>query len=385
MWRFFVFAFLSIGCGAPITAGGYAAADGRAFLQAPKYAGQARETNVSLVVEPEVKLETEEKEHTAIVRPFYRLDPDDDRRSHADLREADYRFRKGAFEAAGGVGVVSWGVLESYRPTDAVNQLDFVESYRGDAKLGQPYAEVGIIGEKISARVYYLPYFRERTFPGLRGRLRFPTLIDDSPQYETQAKAFQPTGAARMEGHFGNLDLGLGLFAGLGREPRFVAEITTGAVAPRYDLMEQISADFQWTVKGFVFKGEGFGRAWSKDQRIFFGGGVGVDYMLFSQLTLAGEYLFDTRPAGAPFTFFEHDAFGGVRLAFDDEASTEVTGGVIVDVVDGTTFAHLEAARRFGDHWRTSLDVNGFLAPGGKLESSFVRDDYARLRIAYYF
>jgi hypothetical protein len=124
--------------------------------------------------------------------------------------------------------------------------------------------------------------------------------------------------------------------------------------------------------------------------RIFGGGGFGVDYTLFklvgdADLSFAVEMLLDSRPLGAPFTFFEHDAFGGMRLAFNDASSTEITGGAIVDVLDGTTFARLEIGRRFGDHWRASIDGNAFLSPGGKLEAAFVNDDYVRGRISYFF
>ncbi len=385
------FALCACACGANVKTAGYAAADGRAFVQAPKYAGQAQDTSVSLVAEPEVALQSEDAVHTATLRPFYRLDPVDSQRSHADLRQADYRLSLDRFEASAGVGQVSWGVLESYRPTDAIGQMDFVEGPSTTAKLGQPYVETGIIGDKTSLRVYYLPYFRTRTFPGLRGRLRFPTLIDvGSPSFETRAREWQPTGAARLATTIGDFDLGVGLFSGLGREPRFVAELTTGEVAPAYDLMHQASADAQWTLGPFVLKAEGFFRLWSKDLKPFGGGGFGADYTLSrflgdADLSFAAEMLLDSRPLGAPFTFFEHDAFGGVRLAFNDAASTEIGGGAIVDVVDGTTFARLEIGRRFGDHWRASVDGNGFLSPGGKLESSFVRDDYVRGRIAYFF
>src|SRR5438046_9908325 len=102
--------------GGGVKTAGYVAADGRGFAQSPKYPGQARGDGVSLVAEPEVSLESEEKEHTATLRPFYRLDPIDDRRSHADLRQGDYRVRADWFEASAGVGQGSWGVLGSYRP-----------------------------------------------------------------------------------------------------------------------------------------------------------------------------------------------------------------------------------------------------------------------------
>ena len=384
---------LAAGCAAPaIEASGHVAADGRAFFFAPKYAGQDQGTTVSLVAEPQFQAKTDDDEHTLTLRPFYRLDPSDEKRSHADVRQASYRLSLEHFEAGAGAGTFTWGVLESYRPTDVMNQTDFVEAIDGTQKLGQPFAEIGWIGESAALRLYYLPYFRERTFQGLRGRPRFPSPIDtDNPVFGTKNKQWEPSAAARFTLNAGDFYFGAGLYTGLSREPTFIAELTTGQVVPRYDRMHQGSVDAQYTIGPVVFKAESFFRLWSSDQlRAWAGGGGGVDYTIFkiageADLTFAAEYLFDTRPVSAPITFFDHDAFGGVRLAFNDTASTEIVMGGIFDVLDGTTFARAQASRRVGEHWRVSLGGNVFLGPSGKLESSFRRDDYASARLAYFF
>jgi hypothetical protein len=117
---------------------GQVAADGRMFFQRPKYAGQEFGAAVSLMAEPELKYKTKNEKHTFKLHPFYRLDPIDERRSHPDLREASYALTLEHFEAGLGVGTFTWGALESYRPVDVLNQIDFAESSDGTAKLGQP-------------------------------------------------------------------------------------------------------------------------------------------------------------------------------------------------------------------------------------------------------
>ncbi len=377
-----------------VAVAGHVAADGRAFVLSPKYPGQARGTAVSLVAEPEFSVKSEDVVHSATLRPFYRLDPIDERRSHADLRTANYELRTGNFELGLGIKTFTWGVLESYRPTDAVSQIDFVESPNGTAKLGQPYVGGGYVGDALSLRLFYLPYFRDRTFPGVRGRLRFPTVIDtDGATFGSPYGRFHPSGAARLSLDAGAFDVGLGVLSGLSRDPRFIAELTTGRVVPRYEVMHQASVDAQWTLGAFVLKGETFVRGWSGPRaeplRWFSGGGIGVDWTTHFpadvDLVLAAEFLFDTRPVDAPPTFFEHDAFAGFRLLFNDAASTDVSAGAIVDVTDGTTFGRVEAGRRFGDHFRVSLAGHAFLAPSGKLEAGFARDHHAAARLAYHF
>jgi hypothetical protein len=386
-------------CSAPVVSAaevvtevaGSVAADGRLFVARPKYGGQDLGTTVSLAAEPEFSLKTENDKHKLRLRPFYRVDPIDERRTHPDLREATYRFTGEHLVLGVGVGSFTWGSLESFRPVDVINQIDFAENHDGSAKLGQPFVEVGWVTERASLKLYYLPYFRDRTFPGARGRLRFPTVIDtESPIFASNLGRFQPSAAARFSVNVGKFDIGVGLFTGLSREPRFIVELATGQAAPRYDLIHQGSLDAQWTVGGFVFKGELFARAWSPQLRAFWGGGVGVDYTFAgafgdADLSLAAEFLWDSRPPDAAPTFFDHDAFGGARLALGDTADTAFSGGALVDVIDGALFARLGASRRIGEHWKVSLDANAFLGTSSTTQSSFGRDHFGHARLAYHF
>ncbi len=370
---------------------GSVSAEGRLFFAAPKYAGQSRDTGASLAAEPEASVRDDDSMHKLLARPFYRVDPIDEQRTHFDVREAYYRFARGSWEASAGAGIFSWGALESYRPTDVLNQIDFVEGATASAKLGQPFVEVGYVGATSSFKLYYLPFFRDRTFPGLRGRLRFPATIDvDHASYESSLGAWTPSGAARFATTLGDVDLGVAAFSGISRDPRFVVELTTGSVAPRYDLLQQGSVDAQWSSGGLSLKAEAFVRFWSAKMRAFGGGGLGADYTFShvggrGDLSLAVEAFFDTRPIDAPITLFRHDVFAGFRFALDDAASTEASGGAIVDFIDGTTFGKLEINRRFGEHWRATLAGNVFLAASQNIAASFARDQHAVARISYFF
>jgi hypothetical protein len=343
------------------------------------------------VAEPELEVKSEDEVQELVARPYYRLDPYDSRRSHFDVRKASYRVQADGWEAGLGAGQFTWGALESHRPVDIVNQVDFVDTLDGSAKLGQPFVEVGYAGEVASLRLYYLPLFRERTFPGVDGRLRFAAPIDgENAAFEPDLGRWMPSGAARLALRGGDFDVGLSAFSGLSREPRFVVELTRARVVPLYDLLQQGSVDVQWTHDALSLKAEGFVRLWTKDFRPFAGGGAGAEYSFFDivdgwDVTLVAEMLLDGRPLEAPPTIFEHDAFGGLRLGFNDTASTEILGGAFVDVIDGTTLAHIEAGRRFGDHWRASVAANLFFGPAGKLESALLADDHAEANLAYFF
>jgi hypothetical protein len=99
--------------------------------------------------------------------------------------------------------------------------------------------------------LYLMPYFRERTFPGAKGRLRPSPPVDvDGAVYAADAAQWHPSLAARWSHILGNFDVGLGHFYGTSREPRFVVTEQPGgtpSLVPHYDLLRQTSLDLQYT------------------------------------------------------------------------------------------------------------------------------------------
>ena len=77
-----------------------------------------------------------------------------------------------------GLRKVFWGVTESQHLVDIINQTDLVESLDGEEKLGQPMINYALINDWGTLDLYLLPYFRERTFSGINGRLRSSLYVD---------------------------------------------------------------------------------------------------------------------------------------------------------------------------------------------------------------
>ncbi len=253
--------------------------------------------------------------------------------------------------------------------------------------------EVGWVGESMSLKLYALPYFRDETFPGVRGRLRFPLVIDvDNPQFESPYGRWQPSGALRYTLNVGDLDLGVSAFTGTSREPRFLLELSNGEVVPRYDIMHQGSVDMQFTHGALTLKAEVYARLWTQQLKPFGGGGVGLDYSFFkvvgaADLSIALEFLYDSRPPDAPITFFNHDLFAGFRFALNDLSNTEVTAGVVFNVVNASTVAH---PRGQPPHQATigapTSKPQRLLRAGRRHRvRAFANDSNGQLRIAYFF
>ncbi len=368
-------------------------ADGRVFLAAPRHLGQRLGTAPSVAISPIAYVQSDDLTHTLTVQPFLRVDAADSARTHWDLRQADYQYADGGFSFGLGVGTFTTGVLDTHRVVDVVNQRDLVEDLDGSKKLGQPYLGLGYATGPFAFSLQYLPYHRARTFPGERGRLRFPLLVDDEEVlYESKLGPWHPSFAARASVSAGAFDVGLSGFSGLSREPRFFGQIfDTQAVVPQYDFLQQAAVDAQWTLDGLIFKGEAAARWWSKDLRFFVAAGGGAEYHFYdvfesgADIGFLAEYHFDGRAPDAPVTFFDNDVVGGVRVAINDTGDTQILAGVVRDLNNQATYVRAQAFRRFGERWRASVEARFFLGQEGQLESGLLDDDYLQGSLAYYF
>ena len=159
----------------------------RGFPQSPSHRRQSHD-GLSLAVLPEFYRAFDDDRQSVLFMPFVRLDSADDRRSHFDIRELMYQRVFESVELRAGIGRVFWGVSESYHLVDIINQTDLVENIDREGKLGQPLVNLTFIRDWGDLDLFVLPGFRERTFPGPKGRLRSELYVDtDRSTYESGA------------------------------------------------------------------------------------------------------------------------------------------------------------------------------------------------------
>jgi hypothetical protein len=241
---------------------------------------------------------------------------------------------------------------------------------------------------------FLLPYFRERTFPGEDGRLRFDLPVATSrPVYDTDAEEWTPSFALRYSGVIGNVDLGLSAFHGLGRDPAFFFD---GArLRPFYERITQTGFDVQYTSGATLWKAEGIYR-WGQKNASFaeedFGALTGgLEHTLFgimetrADLGLIVEYAWDSRGDDA-LNAFQNDLILGTRLALNDPEDTSVLVTGAIDTTDGGIALRLEAERRISEQWKAQIESVGFLnqdksGPSG----AFADDSFVRLKLTYFF
>ncbi len=371
---------------------GFVGAETRLFPDGPLQPGQ-KDDSVSFVAQPEYYHEFEGGSSFTFA-PFYRLDSADQERTHFDIRELSFLWLQEDFELRLGVRKVFWGTTEILHLVDIINQTDMVENIDTEDKLGQPMANISFSRDWGTFDLYWLPYFRERTFVGKGGRLRSSAVVDsDRTEYESPAEEWHSDWAFRYSHFFGDWDIGLSQFVGTSRDPALLDGTDTEGKAikiPRYEQIRQTSLDVSFVTGEWLWKGEALYRTGqSNDDYFAWTGGFEYTFtrILDSQMDLGviGEWMFDTRNDDAT-TSFENDLAGGLRLAFNDSASTEALFGWVQDINSPTRFLFLEASRRFGDNLLLTAEVRGFINQPDK-DSLFEQRNGGILQIelAYYF
>ena len=383
--------------------GAEVAGEVRYFPQTPQFPGQFDHWQPSLSVQPDIRWESEDGKHQFVAIPFVRIDGQDEERTHVDLREGYYRYvSDGDWTLLVGAAKVFWGTTESRHLVDIINQVDGVEDIDEEDRLGQLMVQLSLLKDWGQLDLFVLPGFRTRSFPGVDGRLRFGAVIDtDVPIFERDARRGAVDYAARYSNFFGNWDVGLSVFHGTSREPRFAIIPGVTDLAPVYDRITQGGVDVQYTTGAWLFKGEAITRAGHGD--VFFAGVAGFEYTLYQlfgrswDLGLLAEYLYDGRDEGfvpepfgltsvAPFTVLQNDVFAGARLAFNDTQDSSLLAGVTVDADDQSMGMFIEAERRLGQNWTAEFESRLFfnVDPGNPADA-FRDDDFLTVRLTRYF
>lgn len=348
----------------------------------------------SISIQPEWFHEWDGGKQSLIFVPFTRWDQHDKERTHSDIRELSWLKVFDESELRIGVRKVFWGVTESQHLVDIINQTDLVESIDGEEKLGQPMINYAFIQDWGTVDLFVLPYFRERTFAGINGRLRSVPHVDTSnPLYESSEKEKHIDTAIRWSHSIGDWDIGLSYFNGTSRDPSFIIALDASGnpvLRPVYNLMQQTGLDLQATKDAWLWKMEIINRSLKEDRYVAATGGF--EYTFYgvldssSDLGMVVEYSYDNRNKQAT-TPFENDVLLALRWTNNDENDTSILMGVVADLDDSSRLYSIEASRRIGESWKLNLEARLFhgIKTTDPLLSSLRKDDFVQFELAYYF
>jgi len=376
---------------AQVELSGTAVVETRGFFQSPVQPIQDRH-GLSMALLPELHVAWGRGYQSRTFEPFVRYDVGDRERTHADIRTLAWERAWRSWELRVGVRRVFWGVTESQHLVDIVNQTDLVEGPDGEDKLGQPMVNLALVRGWGTLDVFVLPGFRPRTHPGVQGRLRGALPVSDKAEYASPAGDRHVDLAARWSRPAGSFDVAVSAFRGTSRDPTFRVDASgEGAVlVPRYDQIDQVAVEGQYTSGAWLWKLEALSRGGLDDGRYYamVAGFERTTYQLLgtdADLGLLLEYHADDRGARAP-TPFQDDIFVGTRLVLNDVAGTAVLSGVVVDRRSGGGLYLVEAGRRVASGWTLDLELRGVWGaePGDPL-FGLRRDGHVTLSVSRWF
>ncbi len=367
-----------------------------------------------VIIEPEFYFEDEDG-WSFTFTPYYRYDSADDRRTHADIREAYFLMfgeigERDAWELRIGVDRVFWGVIEANHLVDIINQVDLIEHPDEEEELGQLMVHGTWTGDWGAAEFFVLPHHRERTFAGEDGRLRTSLPIDQGPvTYESSARQWHTDFALRYSHSFGPFDIGISFFDGTSREALLrpvdrnrkpLARLPDPALGdrllPHYEQIRQFGLDAQMTTDAWLLKLEAIHRAGAKNlflqEQDFAAVAAGVEYTFFSvfdsdaDLGILGEWNYDERGAAAT-RVFNDDVFIAARYALNDVQDTNLLIGVLQDRHYSTRLLVIEFERRLTDQWSLDFETFAFfdVAEEDRQVYDTRRDTFVELRLSYHF
>jgi hypothetical protein len=256
---------------------------------------------------------------------------------------------------------------------------------------------------------FVMPYFRERTFPGKNGRLRYQIPVDDDDViYDSGSKQHHVDWAVRWAHNLGPVEFGLYQFSGTSRAPQLLHGVRANGelvLRPYYAQIDQTGLDAQAILGDWALKLEALSRGGEGKRYAAATGGfertlVGA-FGGRTDLGLVLEYIWDQRDDEAD-TVYDHDVAFATRWRLNDVADTQALVGLMWDVRTSEYIVKLEASRRLGDDWSLALDGRVFGGtqdpptepPAAVLEAyldfehkldQVARDDYIQLQLTRYF
>jgi len=225
------------------------------FAQSPQFPEQFDGFTGALIATGDVSWRSQGRSLQVVLEPYLRFDSRDDERNFGDIRRGYLRYFGDGWDITIGADRVFWGVVESVNVVDVVNQRDGLENADLDEKLGAPILRFATQTEIGNFDLIYLPFFREREFPGLESRTRVPFEVDASAA-TFDRKDGDDAGdiALRYSNRFGGFDLGLTYFYGTNRAPRLSFNGATDKLEPRYQQLRQVGLDVQFTTDAWLCK-----------------------------------------------------------------------------------------------------------------------------------
>ena len=234
---------------------------------------------------------------------------------------------------------------------------------------------------------YFLPYFRERIFPGANGRPRLKLEIDEnSISYESSKSEKHIDLALRYSLMIDDFDIGFSHFYGHSRNPKLIINQSSFKLDQHYPLLSQTGIDIQATKDSWLYKFEAISAELMSERHLSAAGGLEYTYYGLNNssqdLGLIIEYLFDDRNDYP----FNNEGSIGLRWTRNDINSSALLAGSIIDLDGNSNQFFIEYEQRLKNEFKIFVEA----IISGSIDSSdynyaFKDDSNFKIKIAKYF
>ena len=321
------------------------------------------------------------------IRAIGRYDDKDNNRTYFDLQKFKYEYFLDDATLSIGNDIIFWGVNESFHVVDIINQSNIAENLAGTKKLGQPMLALSLYEEIGDISIYVMPYFRERIFPGNKGRPRYAAEIEkDTVSYESSKEEKKVDIAIRFSKVVDDFDIGIAHFRGNARDPELIVNQSTLKLDQYYPILSQTSIDIQATKESWLYKLEALSGKIESENHIKTAGGI--EYTFYGindtpqDLGIVAEYLFDDRSSNP----FNNETALAIRWNKNDINATTLLAGAYLDLRGDSNRFFCEYERRLSDDLKIFLDasLNGHIN-SKDFTYAFSEDSSLTIKIAKYF
>ena len=140
------------------------------------------------------------------------MDESDTKLNYFDFQKFKYEYYFRDTTIKIGIDKIYWGVNESFKIVDIINQSNIAEDITGTEKFGQPMISITQVYDFGVFDFYILPYSRERIFPEVKEDQGSHMKLIIIQHHMNSLKENKISGAIRFSKVIDDFDLGLTLF-----------------------------------------------------------------------------------------------------------------------------------------------------------------------------
>ncbi len=351
-----------------------------------------RDNSLALRLESELKKEFGDGEIAINIKALY--DKDDENRRYLDFNDLYYKYNFENSDILIGKNTLFWGALEFYNVVDVFNSKDFLDDpFDYDSKLGA--WNIAYTSYFDNSEISLILKFHEQK-QKMQDRESinnfFPIAYDDD--LITQKDKNRPTIFLKYSGSGDEIQIDYGLIYQNGYDQQRYMSVENGTLRQNAYIINKFMTYATLVSGDTIYKSE-IAYALSDDKKVsdYLEFGLGVEYTLYGMwdkkdLGLLAEYYRyeakDDEKMGADqfAKFFADDLTLGFRLSMNDLSSSEVLGGVDIDIDNKEKIFFVKYDTRVLEKYKLGLTYQ-HLSPED--ESLFEELDRLKLEFGYYF